>query len=194
MGTTRRDSETTSGPGTIPLSETVMRSVIAVAEHPEDPFRLICIQTLAEISTSLPSPIIILSRCWTPASDNWYRTCFSNGGYPFSAPCSRRRSNWNYPTLGIRIFTCCGLPKNSWIYTSRVRFRGDCSFFFSLGKLALPFFEDGIDRDYGCVWQALWPCGSDEGVCKSGATDVTNLEWYFHLFSSASHALTPFSL
>ncbi|KAH9480426.1 Target of rapamycin complex 2 subunit ste20 [Psilocybe cubensis] len=49
VGTTRRDSETKSGPGIVPLSETVVRSVVAVAEHPEDPFRLICIQTLAEI-------------------------------------------------------------------------------------------------------------------------------------------------
>jgi large subunit ribosomal protein L17e len=49
VGTERRDPEMKSGPGVVPISETVMRSVIAVAEHPEDPFRLICIQTLAEI-------------------------------------------------------------------------------------------------------------------------------------------------
>jgi len=49
VGTVRRDSETKNGPGTIPISEAVMRAVVAVAEHPEDPFRLICIQTLAEI-------------------------------------------------------------------------------------------------------------------------------------------------
>ena len=44
---TLRDS---SGTGVILLSETVMRAVIAVAEHAEDPFRPIVIQTLAEIS------------------------------------------------------------------------------------------------------------------------------------------------
>ncbi|KAF4617458.1 hypothetical protein D9613_006099 [Agrocybe pediades] len=49
VGTERHDSETKNGPGVIPISEAVMRAVIAVAEHPEDPFRLICIQTLAEI-------------------------------------------------------------------------------------------------------------------------------------------------
>jgi large subunit ribosomal protein L17e len=49
VGTVRRDPEMKSGPGSVPISETVMRSIIAVAEHPEDPFRLICIQTLAEI-------------------------------------------------------------------------------------------------------------------------------------------------
>ena len=35
--------------GIVPLSETVMRAVIAVAEHADDPFRPIFIQTLAEI-------------------------------------------------------------------------------------------------------------------------------------------------
>ncbi|KAI0061413.1 hypothetical protein BV25DRAFT_1900415 [Artomyces pyxidatus] len=35
--------------GTVPLSEPVMRAFIAVAEQPEDPFKSICIQTLAEI-------------------------------------------------------------------------------------------------------------------------------------------------
>ncbi|KIM43166.1 hypothetical protein M413DRAFT_443978 [Hebeloma cylindrosporum] len=49
VGTVRRDPEMKSGPGSVPISEAVMRSIIAVAEHPEDPFRLICIQTLAEI-------------------------------------------------------------------------------------------------------------------------------------------------
>jgi len=34
----------------VPLSEPVMRALIAVAEQADDPFRLICIQTLAEIS------------------------------------------------------------------------------------------------------------------------------------------------
>jgi len=54
VGTVRRDPEMKSGPGSVPISETVMRSIIAVAEHPEDPFRLICIQTLAEICTFYP--------------------------------------------------------------------------------------------------------------------------------------------
>ncbi|KAF8158105.1 Rapamycin-insensitive companion of mTOR, N-term-domain-containing protein [Crassisporium funariophilum] len=49
VGTERGDSGTRSGAGVIPLSEPVMRALIAVAEHAEDPFRLICIQTLAEI-------------------------------------------------------------------------------------------------------------------------------------------------
>lgn len=49
VGTVRRDTETKSGPGAIPISQTTIRAIVAVAEHPEDPFRLICIQTLAEI-------------------------------------------------------------------------------------------------------------------------------------------------
>jgi hypothetical protein len=42
----------TAGSGTIPVSEAVMRAVIAIAEHPEDPFKNICIQTLIEIRQS----------------------------------------------------------------------------------------------------------------------------------------------
>ncbi|CAA7271328.1 unnamed protein product [Cyclocybe aegerita] len=49
ISTSGRDAEAKTAPGSIPISETVMRAVIAVAEHAEDPFRLICIQTLAEI-------------------------------------------------------------------------------------------------------------------------------------------------
>ncbi|KAG6897651.1 hypothetical protein C0992_012630 [Termitomyces sp. T32_za158] len=35
--------------GVVPISEPIMRAIIAVAEQPEDPFRLICIETLTEI-------------------------------------------------------------------------------------------------------------------------------------------------
>ena len=37
------------GPEFIPLSEPVIRAFIAVAEQADDPFRFICIQTLAEL-------------------------------------------------------------------------------------------------------------------------------------------------
>ncbi|KAF9077790.1 Rapamycin-insensitive companion of mTOR, N-term-domain-containing protein [Rhodocollybia butyracea] len=36
--------------GAVPLSEPVIRAFIAVAEHADDPFRFICIQTLAELA------------------------------------------------------------------------------------------------------------------------------------------------
>lgn len=49
IGTVRRDSPATGGTGVVPLTESVMRALIAVAEQPEDPFRPICIQTLTEI-------------------------------------------------------------------------------------------------------------------------------------------------
>lgn len=44
-------SQRTSGFGTgkVPLTEPVMRALIAVAEHQEDPFKPICVQTLIEI-------------------------------------------------------------------------------------------------------------------------------------------------
>jgi rapamycin-insensitive companion of mTOR len=47
LSTVRPDSPESSG--SVQLSEAVVRSVIAVAEHAEDPFRLVCIQTLTEI-------------------------------------------------------------------------------------------------------------------------------------------------
>ncbi|KAF8895478.1 Rapamycin-insensitive companion of mTOR, N-term-domain-containing protein [Infundibulicybe gibba] len=49
IGTTHQDSSGTSGVGTVPLSEPIMRALVAVAEHAEDPFRPICTQTLTEI-------------------------------------------------------------------------------------------------------------------------------------------------
>ncbi|KAF8139513.1 Rapamycin-insensitive companion of mTOR, N-term-domain-containing protein [Mycena galopus ATCC 62051] len=49
VGTVRNESRGAGGCGTVPLSGAVMRAFVAVAEHAEDPFRLICIQTLAEI-------------------------------------------------------------------------------------------------------------------------------------------------
>lgn len=50
LSTTNRDgSIATNRIGTVHLSEAVMRAVVAVAEHPEDPFRPICIETLTEI-------------------------------------------------------------------------------------------------------------------------------------------------
>ncbi|KAL1715385.1 Rapamycin-insensitive companion of mTOR, N-term-domain-containing protein [Schizophyllum commune] len=42
-------SERSESAPRVPLSESIMRAFIAVAEHIEDPFRLICVQTLVEI-------------------------------------------------------------------------------------------------------------------------------------------------
>ncbi|KAJ7644182.1 Rapamycin-insensitive companion of mTOR, N-term-domain-containing protein [Roridomyces roridus] len=49
VGTVRNDSGGSTGSRKVPLSGAVMRAFVAVAEHTEDPFRSICIQTLAEI-------------------------------------------------------------------------------------------------------------------------------------------------
>lgn len=46
--------------GAVPLSSAVMRSVIAVAESTDDPFRAICLQTLTEIC----EPILFSLRRW----------------------------------------------------------------------------------------------------------------------------------
>jgi rapamycin-insensitive companion of mTOR len=50
IGSQRKDSNHASSTGTVPLSERVVRAFIAVAEQPDDPFRSVAIQTLAEIS------------------------------------------------------------------------------------------------------------------------------------------------
>ncbi|KAF8631052.1 hypothetical protein AX15_002660 [Amanita polypyramis BW_CC] len=49
VGSTRPEPSAASTNLVVPLSEPVMRSLIAIAEQVEDPFRPICIQTLAEI-------------------------------------------------------------------------------------------------------------------------------------------------
>ncbi|OCH89904.1 hypothetical protein OBBRIDRAFT_793801 [Obba rivulosa] len=49
IGSERQVPSSPVGAGTVPLSEAIMRAFIAVAESPEDPFRPICVQTLAEI-------------------------------------------------------------------------------------------------------------------------------------------------
>lgn len=54
IGTTRRDSSISSGAAVVPMSDAVLRSLIAVAEHLDDPFRPICIETLTEICESHP--------------------------------------------------------------------------------------------------------------------------------------------
>ncbi|KZT18431.1 hypothetical protein NEOLEDRAFT_1125374 [Neolentinus lepideus HHB14362 ss-1] len=49
IGSTKSGSSGNSGSGSVPLSDGVMRAFIATAEQPDDPLRLICIETLAEI-------------------------------------------------------------------------------------------------------------------------------------------------
>ncbi len=64
IGSQRSTPGTAIGSGKVPLSETVMRAFIAVAEHPEDPFKPICVQTLTEIRMCLvqPSQIDLLNK------------------------------------------------------------------------------------------------------------------------------------
>ncbi|EIN12989.1 hypothetical protein PUNSTDRAFT_97994 [Punctularia strigosozonata HHB-11173 SS5] len=49
IGSDRDVGHSGSGKGNVPLSDSVMRAFIAVAEQPEDPFRPICLETLLEI-------------------------------------------------------------------------------------------------------------------------------------------------
>ena len=49
LGSERHMSHSGVGSGSVPLSDAVMRALIAVAEYPEDPFKPICVQTLTEI-------------------------------------------------------------------------------------------------------------------------------------------------
>lgn len=52
IGSARRGPGAAVGCGTVPLSDAVMRAFMAVAEHPDEPFRLVCLQTLTEICMS----------------------------------------------------------------------------------------------------------------------------------------------
>ncbi|KAI0822217.1 Rapamycin-insensitive companion of mTOR, N-term-domain-containing protein [Trametes gibbosa] len=49
IGSERHSPHSATGSGTVPLSDAVLRALIAVAEYPEDPFKPICVQTLTEI-------------------------------------------------------------------------------------------------------------------------------------------------
>ncbi|KIO29376.1 hypothetical protein M407DRAFT_70503 [Tulasnella calospora MUT 4182] len=49
IGSSRKSPTVGAGSGHVPLSEGVMRALVAVAEHPEDQFRHIALETLAEI-------------------------------------------------------------------------------------------------------------------------------------------------
>ena len=60
VGSERRLSSGTPGTAVVPLSEAVMRALVAIAEHPEDPFKHIVTQTLAEIRQYLPFLIFLL--------------------------------------------------------------------------------------------------------------------------------------
>ncbi|KAG8763716.1 hypothetical protein FRC11_013592 [Ceratobasidium sp. 423] len=52
----------TVGTGCVPVSEAVIRALIAVADHPEDPLRFLCLLTLAEIGAY--SMLGGISSCW----------------------------------------------------------------------------------------------------------------------------------
>ncbi|TFK52588.1 hypothetical protein OE88DRAFT_1807473 [Heliocybe sulcata] len=49
IGSTRRGPSGSSGSGSVPLSDGVLRAFVATAEQPDDLLKLICIETLAEI-------------------------------------------------------------------------------------------------------------------------------------------------
>ena len=64
----RRSPTVGAGSGSIPLSDAVMRALTAVAEHTEDQFRSIALETLAEIGTLMP---ILASACLLTSSDHF---------------------------------------------------------------------------------------------------------------------------
>ena len=49
IGSERHPAHDARSSGNVPLSDAVVRALIAVAEYPEDPFKPICVQTLTEI-------------------------------------------------------------------------------------------------------------------------------------------------
>lgn len=79
IGSARRGPGAAVGCGTVPLSDAVMRAFMAVADHPDEPFKLICLQTLTEICMLmvliLSRPLLILiysaHRCRVGREDGW---------------------------------------------------------------------------------------------------------------------------
>jgi len=53
-GSTNPERQSGTDRGRVPLSEPIMRAMIAVAEQPEEPFRGICLVTLTEIRMYCP--------------------------------------------------------------------------------------------------------------------------------------------
>ena len=49
-------SSSSSGRGRIPLSDAIVRTLVSVAENADDPFKGICLETLAEIGQSQRKP------------------------------------------------------------------------------------------------------------------------------------------
>lgn len=60
IGTQRRSPSDGAGFGasSVPLSESVIRAIVAVAEHGEDHFRFLSLLTLAEIGSHNPVSVI----------------------------------------------------------------------------------------------------------------------------------------
>lgn len=93
IGSERRNSRS----GTVRLSDPVMRAFIAVAEHTEDPFRPICIETLAEIRMYchflVHSPLI--DTLLVEVSSDRYRSSSEDRRYTIPGTCTWRRSLGN---------------------------------------------------------------------------------------------------
>lgn len=171
LGTLRRESDDENEILAVPVSERVMRSIIAVAEHLEDPFRLICIQTLAEISKR-PAPFLPKSVSHKKCSDSGYWSCGPYWCHPFLVACVRRRANRNYPHFGSYLPPPCRLSENPCLHSSWHRF-GGTTFGWQPGPFVwLMIRVDCILCHYWCLRQATGPCGENERLYESDTTDA----------------------
>jgi rapamycin-insensitive companion of mTOR len=59
VGSSRRSPTVGAGSGSVPLPQSIMRALVAVAEHQEDQFRHVALETLAEIG-KLDSLLVVV--------------------------------------------------------------------------------------------------------------------------------------
>ncbi|KAG6812566.1 hypothetical protein H0H92_002218 [Tricholoma furcatifolium] len=77
IGTVKHEDIAPGAKNLVPISEPIMRAIIAIAEQPEDPFRSICIQTLTEISGTLQLALSAITDAYGKGTDHLDRmkTC-----------------------------------------------------------------------------------------------------------------------
>lgn len=179
----RRDAETKSGPGVVPISETVMRAIVAVAEHPEDPFRLICIQTLAEIcafrgspfSTKLTNTIVLIDI------DLALRT----GVIRFLLHVLGEGPVEITPILASVFLHLVDCPRTrAYLQVGTdleviIRWADVENFVLNYSYLLL----GGFFSNYRRIWEGPRSCRTYERVCEGCAVDATYMEWCVMLLS-----------
>lgn len=169
---TLRDSGARTG--VIPLSETVMRAVIAVAEHADDPFRPIFIQTLAEIGIffNLCSPNDDLFQLAVIDIDLAART----GAIRFllhvlgEGPVEIARI---LASVFLHLVDC---PRTRAYFQVGTDLEVLLQLLHSFCHVRLVFHSDSTLSNHGCLWKGARSCRPNERVCQGCSINAANME------------------